>query len=80
MFVEQNISHILEEIRSLANCWLVIGPIGSKEELDAIGSVMNLSEKQTAQLTKFKQRECAFFCPEIGRAVHGYIPVVNRPC
>jgi len=80
LFVDQLCSPQLREIKQLVNCWLVIGSIGQKDELDAISAVMNLSPEQRNMLTKFKQRECVFFCPEIGRPIHGLIPLVDRPC
>jgi hypothetical protein len=80
LFVDQLCSPILKEIRQLENCWLVIGSIGQKEELDAIAGAMNLNADQRNMLTKFQQRECVFYCPEIGRPIHGFIPIVDRPC
>jgi hypothetical protein len=80
IFVDQLCSPILKEIKQLVNCWLVIGSIGHKEELDAIAAAMNLNTDQRNMLTKLGQRECVFYCPEIGRPIHGYIPIVNRPC
>lgn len=79
MFVEQLSSSILREITQIVNCWLVIGSIGGREELDTIAAAMNLDTDQRNMLSKFKQRECIFYCPEIGRPIHGYIPMVNRP-
>jgi len=80
LFVDQLCSPILKEIKQLVNCWLVIGSIGQKEELDAIAAAMNLNTDQRSMLTKFEQRECVFYSPEIGRPIHGYVPIVHRPC
>ena len=80
LFVDQLCAPILKEIKQLVNCWLVIGSIGGKEELDAIAAAVNLNADQKNMLTKLKQRECVFYCPEIGRPIHGFVPVVDRPC
>lgn len=79
LFVEQLSSSILHEITQIVNCWLVIGSIGGREELDTVAAAMNLDTDRRNMLSNFKQRECIFYCPEIGRPIHGYIPMVNRP-
>ena len=80
LFVDQLCAPVLKEIKQLVNSWLAIGSIGNKEELDAIAAAMNLNADQRNMLTKLKERECVFYSPEIGRSIHGFVPIVNRPC
>jgi len=78
IFIDQLVEPIYDDVKQLANNWLVVGGMRGTRNQSEVASAMGLTKKEADTLVRLQQKEAVVFCPRTyPKAIHGFIPEIK---